>query len=421
VPLLLLPLLQPSPNPQKPTTASHQLPGEGGGDCPIDFVIITDDIFMKASPGPSEDFLLAQSLKALGYYVERRSYQDESFDWSSTKVAIIRSAWGRLSTEDRLIKFNRFHQETSLETTVLNYEVDKWVQNKPGYTRDLARMGINTLDFVYVAPNHKTSLAGIQSSKGWDGMVFKPATHSAVIKKVTAENIEEMELIWQEYSSTAMIVQEFQRRITEGERSIIFIGGKISHAILKIPKKGGFDVHEEAGGTSRLYEPSDEEVSFAEAAHAALGRLGHFPVFARIDIVRDNINSLALMELTVESAELSFWFKPSAAEHLAAALHDGFIDCNFDKAELRSRDPGYPNSQFVFEDEEWERLPQQVKAAAINLGYTAATWNDGDKSLDIEGEDWGDLSSEQRHLLSILGYSEAMWDPCNDAKNIVGT
>ena len=382
-------------------------------ETPIDIVLVTDDTYYDQRT--TDDYLLARSLAALGRRVERVSYRDANFSWDSSKTAVLRSAWIPFYYKENFDEFYSYYDETSSRTAFFNSDVDQWTKTKEHYTWDLARAGINTLDFVYTTPNNATTLEDIMVQKNWDAVVFKPASHSEVLEMVTRENVGEMELIWQQYSNHSnMIVQNFQSKIVKGEVSIIFIGDVYSHAVLKVPEEGEFNIHDD--GYAYLHEPTDEEMTFAQHVYSAMMQHGFSPVFAKIDIVRDNDGALALMELQIRSAWLYLSFYPEAAEALAVVL-DNAIDnvaqantCTWNAwNQSRCHGPGYfDNSQYFFEDELWDLLPRDVQEAAIRLGYTSENWDSSEGWAELSpDQDWMDLSPDQRELLRILGFTEA--------------
>ena len=395
------------------TTSSIEISSSGAcTETPIDIVLVTDDSYYDQRT--TDDYLLARSLAALGRRVERVSYQDANFNWASSKTVLMRSAWIPFYYKQNFEEFYSFYDETSSRTAFFNYDVDQWTKTKEHYTWDLARAGINTLDFVYITPDNVTTLDNIMSQNNWDAVVFKPATHSEVLEMVTRENVGQKELIWQRHSNHSnMIVQNFQSNIAKGEVSIIFIGDVYSHAVLKVPEEGEFNIHD---GYAYLHQPTDEEMAFAQHVYSAMTQHGFSPVFAKIDIVRDNDGALALMELQIRSALLYLSLYPEAAEALAVVL-DNTID-NVAQAntcawnawnQTRCHGPGYfDNSQYFFEDEIWDRLPRDVQEAAILLGYTSEKWDNSEGWADLSpDQDWMDLSPDQRELLRILGFTEA--------------
>ena len=110
------------------------------------------------------------------------------------------------------------------------------------------------------------------------------------------------------------MIQPYMNSVnTEGERSIIWINGEVTHAIRKEPR---FSNGEES--VSPAYSPSREEREFAERAVAsAPGPI----VYARIDVMRDDEGRLCLSELELIEPSLFLTQFPEAADRLV----DGVI------------------------------------------------------------------------------------------------
>ena len=115
-----------------------------------------------------------------------------------------------------------------------------------------------------------------------------------------------------------MLFQEFLNNITtQGEISLMLIGGKFTHAVKKIAKKGDFRVQDDHGGRVEEYIPSKQEIIFAEDC---LKASPYQPIYARIDIVDDNNNKPSLSELELIEPELWFRNYPKAANLLAEEI-----------------------------------------------------------------------------------------------------
>ena len=100
----------------------------------------------------------------------------------------------------------------------------------------------------------------------------------------------------------------------EGEISLIMIGGKYTHAVKKIAKKGDFRVQDDHGGHVKKYTATKQEILFAEKC---LEASPFKTVYARVDLVYDNNNIPSLSELELIEPELWFRNKPKSAEFLA--------------------------------------------------------------------------------------------------------
>jgi glutathione synthase/RimK-type ligase-like ATP-grasp enzyme len=106
------------------------------------------------------------------------------------------------------------------------------------------------------------------------------------------------------------LLQPYVREIeTTGELSLVFIGGRYSHAARKLAAPGDFRVQAEFGGRVLSAVPTDEE---QELATAVLSSLDEMPLYARVDLV-DYQGRPHLMERELIEPELFFAVVPTAA------------------------------------------------------------------------------------------------------------
>ena len=115
------------------------------------------------------------------------------------------------------------------------------------------------------------------------------------------------------------LVQPFvPELLAGGEWSLLYFGGRFSHAVLKRPASGDFRVQEEFGGVVVPARPSAEIVSSATRALAAAG---HPTLYARVDgVVR--AGRLEILELELVEPSLFLESSPGAAARFARALSD---------------------------------------------------------------------------------------------------
>ena len=77
------------------------------------------------------------------------------------------------------------------------------------------------------------------------------------------------------------MVQQFVPEILRaGEWSLVFIGGKYSHSVIKRPAPGDFRVQREFGGDAVSAEPAASTVA---AGECLLDALPERPLYARVD------------------------------------------------------------------------------------------------------------------------------------------
>lgn len=289
----------------------------------FDFVILTDDTFVQAPTAATqtcwqEDHILTEALEHKGFKVGRKSWSDQGFDWDQTEAAIFRTTWDYF---DRFDEWKTWLQHVSGKTQLINPTALVYWNMDKHYLRDLQAKGVNIPETRYIEIGEKTDLLQLHQETGWHETILKPciAGSSRHTYRLNPENLEQHEDRFQKLIEVeAMMLQPFQHNIlTQGEISLIVIGGTYTHAVMKKAKAGDFRVQDNFGGTVSLYEPTTEEMAFAEQAVAACDSL---PAYARVDIICDNHGSLALVEIELIEPELWFRLKPEAAEALADFL-----------------------------------------------------------------------------------------------------
>ncbi len=288
----------------------------------FDIVILTDHRYVNPEKADwytkqvlDEDKILQNALEAKGLKVCKKDWADKNFNWKTTKYAIFRTTW------DYFERFNEFFtwlDKTKTQTTFINSaDIINWNIDKH-YLKDLAKNNINIAPTLFIEKGDKISLKQLFNKMNWDEAVLKPAISGAArhTYRVNPKNYTNYEPIFQQLiTEESMLFQEFLNNITtQGEISIILIGGKFTHAVKKLAKAGDFRVQDDHGGTVEEYEPTKEEIIFAENC---LKASPFMPTYARIDLVYDNNNKLSLSELELIEPELWFRNYPKAANLLA--------------------------------------------------------------------------------------------------------
>lgn len=289
-----------------------------------DFVILTDDVFVRPPEnrleenGWEEDRLLMEALEKFGLKVGRKSWADPDFDWSGTQAAIFRTTWDYF---DRFDEWKTWLNLVGKKTRLVNpIDMVLWNMDKH-YLGELAEKDIRIPETRYLNRGTTATLASLHQETGWQETILKPCVAGSArhTYRLNPQNLEAHEAIFAQLTlAEDMMLQPFQKNIlSQGEISIMIIGGKFTHAVVKRVKAGDFRVQDNFGGTVALYQPNAEEIAFAEKAVAAINPL---PAYARVDIIYDNQDELALIEIELIEPELWFRLFPAAAEALAAHL-----------------------------------------------------------------------------------------------------
>ncbi len=298
-----------------------------------DVVILTDRKYANTESNEKsvatvllEDTLVSDALKKNGLKVIRKSWDDVAFDWTSTKYALFRSTWDCF---ERFPEFSLWLKNVSNKTQLINSEnLIGWNIDKH-YMQNMADAGITIPKTLFIEKGEGISLKEAYnnaienhnfSSKAF---VLKPCFSGGArhTYKILPEEIVQHEAIFQNLiAEEAMMLQEFQQNIVEhGEISMMVFNGKFTNAVLKIAKPGDFRVQDDFGGSVQKYTPSQDEIDFAEKVVIAAPEL---PIYARVDIFKDNDGNWALAELEIFEPELWFRLYPEAANTLASCIKE---------------------------------------------------------------------------------------------------
>lgn len=176
---------------------------------------------------------------------------------------------------------------------------------------------MRTVPTVWVGRDSGADLEEVLAAQGWEEAVVKPVVDLGArnLRRVRAgEGPDALESILRRGGA---IVQPFLPSVEEeGELSLIYIGGELTHAVRKRPAAEDFRVQSIWGGTVDLAEPDSSHLELAERA---LAQLDEAPLYARVDIVEDPNGEPCLIELELIEPNLYLQTNPTAAEALADA------------------------------------------------------------------------------------------------------
>lgn len=290
-----------------------------------DIVILTDDHHenydqqhWRTQQTRHEDQLLIDALNNRGLKTAYVSWSNPHFDWRQAKAIMFRSTW------DYYYRFEAFlawlNRIKSILIMVNPLATILWNANKK-YLFDLQSFGVPIVDSICLEKNQQVQLPQLFDELCADEIIIKPQISGSALHtfRINRKNIEGVyNQLDKLISKQAFIVQPFQKNIlTMGEISMMVINGKFTHAVQKQTKQGDFRVQSDHGGTVQLYAASKQEIFFAEQVVAACHTI---PFYARVDVIRDNNDQLALMELELIEPEMFFRFDQSAVFLLADSL-----------------------------------------------------------------------------------------------------
>ena len=229
------------------------------------------------------DELLLAPFAAQGYEVDTISWHQPDVDYSIYEAVIVRSPWDYQQYETEFVAcLKRIERQTRL---INSLPLMLWNFNKQ-YLKDLEAAGVPVLPTRWLSRFEQSAITGAFSEFACDELVIKPCVSAnaddtfRLTPERLATNIGELATC---FAGRECMVQPFVSSVTEqGEVSLFYFAGELSHAILKQPKAGDFRVQEEHGGSLQAITP---EPAMLTNALAALNAMPDDYLYARVDLL----------------------------------------------------------------------------------------------------------------------------------------
>jgi O-ureido-D-serine cyclo-ligase len=268
---------------------------------------------------------LREALAQAGARVEVACWDDETVDWSTFDLALLRSTWDYWQ---RLDEFLTWAERASKRTALANpLPVIRWNTDKH-YLGALAEAGVPIVPsrFVEPADDARRAVEEFLERHFAAEIVVKPAV-GAGSRDVQRHDRTDLAAITGhvralQRSARSALLQPYLDRVDEhGETALMFFAGRFSHAIRKGPllRRG-------EGPTQALFapeeirarEPSAEELNVAEQVVRAIP-FGPLP-YARVDLIRDDAGAPRLLELELTEPSLFFAYGAGSVARFARVI-----------------------------------------------------------------------------------------------------
>ncbi|MFJ2030921.1 RimK family alpha-L-glutamate ligase [Streptosporangium sp. NPDC087985] len=245
-------------------------------------------------------------------------WDDPEVDWAAFDAVVVRSPWDYI---DRRAEFLGWVRRVDSVTRLLNPAAVLERNTDKTYLRDLKAPAIAT---YWVAPGEAVDFPVL------DEYVVKPSVSSGARDTIRTRDRKEAEAHAARLAAegrTAMIQPYLDMVEAEGETSLLYFGGRFSHAVRRPPMLAGeVTAPDEENGRGELRTPelgqhlprTPEPDQFALAERV----LAEFPelLYARVDLVRLSDGTPVLIELELTEPYLFLRWAPDAAANLARAL-----------------------------------------------------------------------------------------------------
>jgi glutathione synthase/RimK-type ligase-like ATP-grasp enzyme len=266
-----------------------------------------------------DDALAIAALARRGCAVDEVPWRRRDVRWTDYDGVVVRTTWDYQRDLDGF-----YAALDAIAATGVPLANDlptiRWNARKT-YLQELAARGVATVPTTWGTGTSRAALRALCDAHGPHGAVLKPvvgANADDTFRLRARTPDATLDAIVATFAGRAWMAQPFVARVLdEGEFSLFYFGGALSHAIVKRPKRGDFRVQEEHGGHIAATPVTGELRAAAEQVMAALPTT---PLQARVDLVRRDDGALALMELEAIEPSLYFRTDDGAADRFADAL-----------------------------------------------------------------------------------------------------
>nr|WP_231403169.1 hypothetical protein [Hymenobacter guriensis] len=243
-----------------------------------------------------EDTLLANYLTSRGHQVSIEIWSDAAVGWEQYEAVILKSPWDYF---DRIAEFYAWLTRLDrLGVQLLNpISVVRWNADKR-YLLEMAEAGVPVVPSQWLARGSKLNVDALFAALGQPGqLIIKPAVSGGAkntFALTAAEAMAQADFLQKLLTEEDFLAQPFLPQIqTQGEWSLVYLGGQFSHCVLKTPKAGDFRVQHYLGGG---IEPYPAPAHIRPVADDIVRRFAPGCLYARVDGVEVD-GQFLLMEL----------------------------------------------------------------------------------------------------------------------------
>jgi len=263
------------------------------------------------------DTILANALRARGHHVEPAPWQDDSTRLQNADLILLRSNW---DYHYDVAGFTAWLDQVEAAALPIYNPVAlvRWNLHK-GYLFDLQAWGIPIPRTAVLHVGDDPEPLFVQA--GWTEAVIKPLTgaSSHLVERVAHTQLATWsQQIRSQRADSAWLIQEFRPEIQQtGEWSLVFLAGHFSHAVVKQPSAGEFQIKSQYTDQIKRMTPPSELLAQAQQVIAALP---HAPLYARVDGICGEGGDFLVLELELNEPGLYFTFAPEQAVYFAEVI-----------------------------------------------------------------------------------------------------
>lgn len=280
----------------------------------VDFTFVTYCGLPDLDP---DDRLAADALARRGFNVQAAVWDNPEVDWQRAGICVVRSTWDYHLRRDQFLEWAK--QVNAVTPLKNELSLLEWNSHK-SYLRELAGWGVPVVPTVWVKAGGHADLASIMRDNAWAEVIVKPAVGLATfgLRRIgnTPGKLKEgqahLDVLVR--AGDVMIQPYYSSVVSYGERALIFINNEYSHCV----RKAAFQALMPAGKAGEV--PAKALGDEVDIAYGVIKALKRPLLYARVDLVRDDLGSPRLLELELVEPSLFLAMHAPAVDRLAGAL-----------------------------------------------------------------------------------------------------
>ncbi len=256
---------------------------------------------------------------------------DADVDWSGFDAVLLRTPWDYQARPDEFMQWcERVGQVTRLvhDANIVRWNLDK------RYLAELAGRGVPIADTIWLDvdfldrfPSRQDRIDALRETmeaRGWTRGFLKPVVGANALLTLRFDTTDAGLAAAADHLAShprAFMFQPYLERVeTEGECSLIWIDGRWSHGVRKVPATGDFRVQEDWGAKDHVWEADAPAKKVAQRALDVVSRKGFDLLYARVDLLETGAGTYVVNELELVEPALFMRHRPLVGEWLARGL-----------------------------------------------------------------------------------------------------
>lgn len=194
-------------------------------------------------------------------------------------------------------------------------EVLRWNSDKV-YLARLAGKGVPIPPTRWIETVTQAEVDAAFAETGAPALIVKPTISAGAFR---TQRLTPGDVVVDTPAGAAMIQPYLKSIETEGETSLLFFGGRFSHAVNKRPVPGDFRIQIQFGGLYKAVTPDAQAMALAEQV---LATVDEPLLYARIDLARDEAGGWVLMEAELIEPDFYLDHDPENGAGFARAVSE---------------------------------------------------------------------------------------------------